>query len=127
MGLAPALLALALVGCSSASDGSSGETGTSDPDSTVTTDLLAFDPEQLTVEAGTEVTWQASDGVGHTVTTGTFTVGGDGLRTEENPDGVIDAPLSQGKDVTFTFEEPGTYVYYCSIHKGMSGEIVVTP
>lgn len=125
--LAPAVLALTLVGCSSGDEGSSGDTGTADPGSTVTTTLLTFEPEQLTVETGTEVTWQATDGVGHTVTTGTFTVGGDGLRTEENPDGLIDMPLSQGEDVTFTFDEPGTYTYYCSIHKGMSGEVVVTP
>ena len=73
------------------------------------------------------MTWCDSDGIGHTVTTGTFTLGSDGLRTAQNPDGLIDKPLSKGKDVSYTFTKPGKYVYYCSIHKGMAGEIDVTP
>lgn len=120
------LLGLALAGCSSSSDDSAEGAG-GDPGSTVTTKLLTFEPETLEVKAGTTVTWESSDSIGHTVTTGTFTVGGDGLRTEENPDGLVDMPFSQGQTATFTFDEPGTYTYFCSIHKGMNGEIVVTP
>ncbi|KAA1428667.1 cupredoxin domain-containing protein [Nocardioides antri] len=93
---------------------------------TVTTKLLAFEPEELTVKAGTTVTWTVSDSIGHTVTTGTFELGGDGLRTSENPDGTIDSQLAAGEDVSYTFTEPGTYTYYCSIHKGMSGVVEVT-
>lgn len=93
---------------------------------TVTTKLLTFEPEELTVKAGTTVTWKVSDSVGHTVTTGTFELGGDGLRTSENPDGRIDKPIGAGKEASYTFTEPGTYTYYCSIHKGMSGEVTVT-
>lgn len=121
-------LALAvLAGC-----GSSGTTGSSpaaahDKANTVTTKLLSFGPKKLTVKAGTTVTWTDSDSIGHTVTTGTFTLGSNGLRTAEHPDGLIDMPLRGGKDVSFTFEKPGRYVYYCSIHKGMSGEVDVTP
>jgi plastocyanin len=94
---------------------------------TVSTKLLSFMPAKLTVKAGTKVTWTDLDGIGHTVTTGTFTLGSEGLRTEENPDGLIDMPLQKGKNVSFTFTKPGKYVYYCSIHKGMNGEIDVTP
>lgn len=93
---------------------------------TVLTKLLEFDPEKITVEAGTPVTWKAGDGIAHTVTTGTFTVGDNGLRAAEQPDGKIDTPLTQDKEVSFTFDEPGTYTYYCSIHKGMNGEAEVT-
>lgn len=93
---------------------------------TVTTKLLAFEPAELTVKAGTTVVWKVSDSVGHTVTTGTFELGGDGLRTSENPDGRIDKPIGAGKEASYTFTEPGTYTYYCSIHKGMSGEVTVT-
>lgn len=93
---------------------------------TVTTKLLTFEPEELTVKAGTTVTWKVSDSVGHTVTTGSFELGGDGLRTSENPDGRIDKPIGAGKEASYTFTEPGTYTYYCSIHKGMSGEVTVT-
>jgi plastocyanin len=121
-----AALTLALAtGCGSS--GSSTDSSTKAGPNTVTSKLLSFKPEKLTVKVGTKVTWTAGDGIGHTVTTGTFTVGSDGLRTAENPDGLIDMPLSSGRDVSFTFTKAGTYVYYCSIHKGMAGEIDVTP
>lgn len=93
----------------------------------VTTTLLDFTPEKLTVPVDTTVVWKVADGIGHTVTTGTFTLGGDGLRSAEEPDGVLDMPLTQGTNVSHTFDKPGTYTYYCSIHKGMNGEITVTP
>ena len=122
-------LALALAaGCGSSNSSDSGPgSGSGSAKDTVTTKLLSFKPEKLTVKVGTTVTWKAGDGIGHTVTTGTFTLGSDGLRTAENPDGLINKPLRAGKDVTYTFKKPGKYVYYCSIHKGMAGEIDVTP
>jgi plastocyanin len=120
-----ALAALAACGSGSATDSSpAAATGKAN---TVATKLLTFGPEKLTVKAGTKVTWTDTDSIAHTVTTGTFTLGSNGLRTAENPDGVLDLPLRKGKDVSFTFDKPGRYVYYCSIHKGMSGEIDVTP
>ena len=116
---------LALGACSSdADDDSSKSSGNGGPE--VSTKLLAYEPEELEVKAGTTVTWTVSDNIGHTVTTGSFELGGDGLRTSENPDGVIDQPIGPGKDATFTFDEPGTYTYYCSIHKGMTGVVEVT-
>src|SRR5215475_2699530 len=93
---------------------------------TVVTKLLAFQPQKLTVKAGTTVTWTVSDSIAHTVTTGTFTLNGEGLRTEEHPDGTLNKPLSSGHDVSFTFTAPGKYTYFCSIHKGMTGEVEVT-
>ena len=110
---------------------SSGDKSASTPStpsgSTVVTKLLSFDPSPLTVKAGTAVTWHVSDSIAHTVTTGTFVLGSDGLRTSEHPDGVVNQPLSPGHDVSYTFTKPGKYIYYCSIHKGMTGEIDVTP
>ena len=90
------------------------------------TKLLSFEPQKLTVPAGTTVTWRVSDAIDHTVTTGTFTVGGDGLRSAQQPDGTIDLPLTKARTVSYTFTKPGTYSYYCSIHKGMNGEVDVT-
>jgi plastocyanin len=127
--VALAVTSLALVSLTAC--GSSGTPGASagihDRATTVVTKLLSFSPHKLTVKAGTKVTWTDSDSIGHTVTTGMITVGSDDLRTSEHPDGLIDLPLRKGKDVSFSFDKPGTYVYYCSIHKGMSGEIEVTP
>jgi plastocyanin len=118
---------VALSACGSGGTADSGPAASGAKPDTVSTKLLTFGPEKLTVKAGTKVTWTDTDSIGHTVTTGTFTLGSNGLRTAEHPDGVIDLPLRKGKDVSFTFDKPGRYVYYCSIHKGMSGEIDVTP
>ena len=121
-----ALLLTLVAGCGSSSSPKTSGSSSASKD-TVVTKLLSFKPEKLSVKVGTKVTWKAGDGIGHTVTTGTFTLGSDGLRTAENPDGLIDKPLRAGTDVTYTFTKPGKYVYYCSIHQGMAGEIDVTP
>jgi plastocyanin len=123
LAIAALLLAFSLAGCGSSDKSSASQPAKANE---VTTKLLAFNPETLTVKVGTKVTWTAGDGIGHTVTTGTFTVGSDDLRSEEHPDGTIDMPLKKGEDVSYTFTKPGKYSYYCSIHKGMNGEVVVT-
>ncbi|MGN6160704.1 MAG: cupredoxin domain-containing protein [Marmoricola sp.] len=120
---AVATLVLA-TGCGSSSSHSGAALN---PATTVRTSLLSFNPATLKVKVGTTVTWTDTDSIAHTVTTGTFVLGSDGLRSSEHPDGLINMPLSGGKNVTFKFTKPGKYVYYCSIHKGMNGEIDVTP
>jgi plastocyanin len=123
--------AVAFVAVACGSSGDPAQPATTPPpggaSAEVVTKLLSFEPEKITVKAGTTVTWRVSDSIGHTVTTGTFTVGGDGLRSAEQPDGELDMKLAKGQDVSFTFDQPGTYTYYCSIHKGMNGEVEVTP
>jgi plastocyanin len=119
-----ALTVALATGCGAAATSGSAKLN---PATTVHTTLLSFLPATLTVKAGTTVTWTDTDSIAHTVTTGTFVLGSDGLRTSQNPNGLINMPLSQGKNVTFTFTKPGKYIYYCSIHHGMNGEIVVTP
>jgi plastocyanin len=121
------IAALTVVACGQSTDTAPPGEGQPTPSGKVVTKLLVFDPEKITVKAGTTVTWQVADSIGHTVTTGTFTLGGDGLRSDERPDGKIDKKLAKGQDVSFTFDQPGTYTYYCSIHKGMNGEVEVTP
>lgn len=126
--LAAAVLTLGLAtACGTSGTQGTGTGATLDKATTVSTSLLSFMPATLTVKVGTTVTWTDTDSIAHTVTTGTFVLGSDGLRTSEHPDGLINMPLSRGNNISFTFTKPGTYVYYCSIHKGMSGQIVVTP
>lgn len=126
-----AVLALLLAGCSK----STGVAPSTSPPvsaapsgntATVKTSGLTFMPDSLTVPAGTTVTWEDTDGIPHTVTTGTYTVDSSGVRTSQTPDGMINKPLTTGQNVTFTFDKPGTYTYYCAIHPGMNAKIIVT-
>ena len=72
---------------------------------------FAFSPEELTVDAGTAVTWTNADGPPHTATA---------------DDGSFDSGrLEPGDSYSETFDEPGTYAYHCEIHPRMTGTIVV--
>lgn len=75
-----------------------------------------FRPTPLDVKAGTQVAWMNNDDILHTVTSG----------TPESPDGRFHSPL-RGKGATFsmTFDQPGTYAYFCSRHQSMRGEVRV--
>jgi plastocyanin len=75
-----------------------------------------FDEADITVEAGTTVTWVQRGQYGHTTT---------------SYDGLWDSGLIEGNtDGTFsyTFDEPGTYEYFCGPHEdvGMVGTVTVT-
>jgi plastocyanin len=77
---------------------------------------IAFAPPSIEVGVGDTVTWTNRDAVGHTVTSG----------TPGDPDGAFDEPLdAEGGTVAVTFDEPGTYVYFCDLHHNMTGEVVV--
>jgi predicted lipoprotein with Yx(FWY)xxD motif len=77
----------------------------------VTIQGFAFDPPQLSVAVGTTVTWTNRDSVAHTVT-------GD--------QGEFDSGhLDPGKTFSFTFSQPGTFAYHCTIHPQMKATIVV--
>ena len=90
--------------------------------------LLSFEPAEVRIEPGTTVQWQNDNPIGHTVTSGEYEVGPDGLRTAETPDGTFDGKLATTGDAfSHTFPEAGTYSYYCSIHKGMNATLDVAP
>ena len=79
-----------------------------------------FVPDSLTVKTGTTVTWVNQDGFVHTVTSGTSPSERSGLFDSGN--------LSGGETFSFTFDQPGTYDYFCIPHfsLGMIGKIIVT-
>lgn len=81
----------------------------------------AFMPSPLTVAAGIAVTWRNDDAVFHTVTSGTST------GTAGSPDGTFDSgPIQPGETFSMTFEEAGTFDYFCAPHPWMQGQIIVT-
>lgn len=76
-------------------------------------DNFSFGPNTLTVAVGTKVVWTNDDADPHTVTSA-----GD-AKVLKSP------PLDTGDSFAFTFDKPGTYRYFCSIHPHMQGTIVV--
>jgi plastocyanin len=115
-GLLAGLLALLLTaaGCSGAGGSDSGDAPTQAAavGTAVTAKGNRFQPQALQVAAGTAVVWTFDDGaVPHDVS-------GDGWSSG--------APKSSGT-FTHTFDRPGTYAYRCTIHPGMTGQVIVTP
>jgi plastocyanin len=92
---------------------------------------IKFMPETITIEAGTTLRWVNSETITHTITSGAFTdVDPDtGIRGDEQPDGLFDVTLApkgdDGDTFEFTYDEPGTYQYYCDIHLGMNAVVIV--
>jgi len=84
---------------------------------TVRLSQFAFDPEELTIAAGTEVSFVNADSAAHTVTEGT-----DGTAVD---DPIIDEELQQNGSTSFTFDEPGTYDITCRFHPSMQLTITV--
>lgn len=79
--------------------------------------LFNFSEDEITIPAGTTVTWVNLDNIEHSVTSG----------TPENPDGVFDSDFFV-KDETFSmvFDTPGEYHYFCRRHNHMQGVVIVT-
>jgi plastocyanin len=123
---------LALTGLVGAcSSGAASESDADGRDSPITVLIrgIAFAPSTLEIEAGTEVRWINKDSVDHTVTSGKQREQGiPGVEEDEpaQPDGIFNTELpGVGDSFRFTFDEPGTYSYYCDVHAGMTGEIKV--
>jgi plastocyanin len=77
----------------------------------ITIDNFSFAPMQLEIAAGTQVTWINKDDVPHTVVSIDHKFKSRALDTDES--------------FSFTFQDPGTYEYFCSVHPKMTGRIVV--
>ena len=73
---------------------------------------FAFEPATVTVPAGATVTWTNTGARPHTVTA---------------DDGSFDSGrLDPGEQFSQTFDQPGTFTYFCGFHPEMQGSIVVT-
>ena len=83
----------------------------STPNAEVKIDNFSFGPQNLTVSAGTTVTWTNRDDIPHTVV---------------STDGIFKSKVRDTDEkFSYTFAQPGTYPYFCSIHPKMTGTIVV--
>jgi plastocyanin len=77
----------------------------------ITIEQMRFSLPTVTVRKGGSVTWQNSEGMPHTVTANDGSFGS--------------GRLTQGDSYSRTFEQTGTFGYYCSLHPMMRGEVVV--
>jgi plastocyanin len=95
------------------------------PPATVTVDHFAFEPNDLTVPSGTEVTFDFQED-NHTV----MTEPGDATNADpisiNNGGGDIDAvsPVPQTRVVTVTGNSGGEIRYHCGIHGSMMDGVI---
>ena len=82
-------------------------------DQSIVIQNYTFSPNKLTVVAGTKVTWVNHDQVPHTVV--------------EKDKQFRSSALDTNDSYSFTFNTPGVYQYFCTLHPTMTGTITVTP
>ena len=74
-------------------------------------------PYELSVAVGTTVTWINDDIAAHTVTSGNF----------PEHDGLFDSSIFlSGETFEITFNDAGTFDYYCFVHPWMAGIVNVS-
>lgn len=109
--IAPVLGALTIAMLAGLGPGISYLTTNAQDATTITIADFAFSPGQITVTAGTTVTWVNNDAAPHTATgdAGEFDTG----------------QIASGGSASITFDTPGTYAYHCSIHPNMTATLIV--
>jgi plastocyanin len=111
-----AVAALAACGSPSPTNAGAGPTATAGAATDrISIQDFSFSPSTTTVAAGTTVTWTNDDSAVHDVTSA------DGPGTDATTTSTFaSATLSQGDTFSFTFAQPGTYYYECTIHAAMA-------
>ena len=69
---------------------------------------FAFEPAEISINAGDAVTWMNKGTVTHDVTSSLF-----------------DHDMNPGESFSFTFNQTGEYDYHCDIHPSMKGKVIV--
>jgi len=73
-------------------------------------------PSLIVVEKGKQVTWLNEDSAFHSVTSGFY----------DAPSDLFDSGhLDPFESYTITFDEAGTYDYFCTLHPWMKGQVIV--
>ncbi len=76
-----------------------------------------WSPPEISVGVGETVTWSNDDTAAHTVTSGSAVDG---------PDDIFDSSLFlAGTTFSHTFNEAGTFEYFCMVHPWMAGTVIV--
>lgn len=116
------------VGCGSDNSTSTNPPSDNDPDDNPPADTQgpndvwmqgsSFNVANLEIEAGTTVTWTNKSSMDHTVTSGT--------RGGDDEGELFDRTVGPGETFTHTFEDAGSFAYFCRLHPGMDAEVTVT-
>ena len=73
-------------------------------------------PSSITINPDKQVTWVNEDSAFHSVTSGFY----------DAPTNLFDSGyLDPFESFTVTFEESGTYDYFCTLHPWMDGQVIV--
>ena len=73
-------------------------------------------PSVITISAGESVIWVNEDSAFHSVTSGLY----------DEPTTLFDSGhLDPFESYTLTFDEIGTYDYFCTLHPWMEGQVIV--
>ena len=78
-----------------------------------------FEPHEVTIDVGGEVTWHNMDTSGHTVTSGVLAE--DTVGVEFN----TGFPFAAGKSFPHKFTTAGEFPYFCQVHPWMTGMVTV--
>jgi plastocyanin len=123
-GLAVTVAAAALSACGGAEPAAEPAAASKADAAKVTIKAFDFQPDPLTVKAGTTISFVNTDQIHHTATAGTR-----GKATPEVFNAKMEAAAGPGRstEAQITLDEPGTYDYFCKFHPGdgMVGKIVV--
>jgi plastocyanin len=81
---------------------------------------IGYDPDLVTVSAGSSIIWDNQDNALHTATSG--------YPETADPDGVFDSGMvgatTQSQPIAMP-SEPGEYTYFCTLHPYLTGTVVV--
>jgi len=135
------LMALAAMAATVACGGYSAPTNPADggqmgtpPPGTVAVSIqdFSFSPASLTIQAGTTVRWTNKGPSAHTTTSDAGAWASSTLSAPVSGGGGYGGGSSAGGAFDFTFTQPGTYPYHCSLHPpatypGFTGTVTVTP
>ena len=79
-------------------------------------DDICYIPPNIVVEKGKSVTWLNEDSSFHSVTSGFY----------PEPSGLFDSGhLDPSESYTLSFDEFGTYDYFCTLHPWMKAQVIV--
>ncbi len=121
------MLGSACGGGDSAEDTGAAGAGASKPGATVPMVFTEFKPTDFAIKAGETLTFANENPIKHVIVQGAWKAGSDGLRTEGKDDGTYSLTVEKkGDKVEHTFAKAGTYQFFCTIHFGMNGTVVVS-